>query len=188
MTVGTTLDEELFETADLVVPEDLLPREAPEERWTLKRTRVLVAEDDLEMRRVLIAVLRADGYEVLEAKSGVELLCCLAASALFGGAFDPPDLVISDVSMPGWTGIDFLAGLRRARRRLPVVLITAFGDEELHATALELGALAVLDKPVGLSELLDVVRSLVPSGWRWVPAGGRAPASARAAAGEPSGW
>ncbi|WP_438015623.1 response regulator [Sorangium sp. So ce315] len=122
--------------------------------------RVLLAEDDRELRQLLAVALRRDGYEVLEAHDGNHLLELMAAS-LVSSDGARPDIVVSDVRMPGKTGLELLAGLRRDDRSTPVVLITAFGDPETHAEAYRLGADAVLDKPLDLDDLRLVVQALI---------------------------
>jgi CheY-like chemotaxis protein len=120
------------------------------------RRQVLVAEDDPSLRRLIVTVLRDAGYDVVEAADGPELLErieALAKRQVPSDAF----VVVSDVKMPGLTGLDVLAILRCASARTPVVLITAFGDAETHAEARELGAVRVLDKPFDL----DVLRAVV---------------------------
>jgi DNA-binding response OmpR family regulator len=96
---------------------------------------------------------------VIEARDGQELL--LAIERLKAGSVRPA-MVVSDVRMPGYSGLDLLAILRCASWTLPVVLITAFGDEDTHAEARELGAIAVLDKPFDLDDLRAVVRAAAP--------------------------
>lgn len=63
------------------------------------------------------------------------------------------DLLVTDVRMPGFSGLDVLTALRRVSVRCPVVLVTAFGDEALHQFARQLGVVAVLDKPFDVNEL-----------------------------------
>jgi CheY-like chemotaxis protein len=99
--------------------------------------RLLLAEDDFELRELLACVLRADGHEVVEARDGNELLAMLSHDASEpGGAFS---LVVSDVRMPGLTAFDILSRLQRELSEIPVILITAFGDQTTHARALRLG-------------------------------------------------
>ena len=122
---------------------------------------ILVVEDDQEMRRLLATVVRGLGGEVVESADGS------AASDYLRGAFangraGRPDLVISDVRLPGLSGLEVLANLRRWDGRTPFVVITAFGDDETHHRAYRLGAAAVLDKPFDLDELRRVIRQLVP--------------------------
>jgi DNA-binding response OmpR family regulator len=120
---------------------------------------ILLAEDDSEMRALIAAMLAGDGYLVIEARDGQELL--VAIERLKAGSVRPA-MVVSDVRMPGYSGLDLLAILRCASWTLPVVLITAFGDEDTHAEARELGAIAVLDKPFDLDDLRAVVRAAAP--------------------------
>src|SRR5262245_46918642 len=122
-----------------------------------KAPRILVAEDDAEMRNLLAATLRRHGYEVVEARNGEQLLDLIGSELLHPHTNAPVDLVISDVRMPGWSGLDVLAGLRSADWATPFIVITAFGDFDTHAEARRLGALAVFDKPFDLDDLCTVV-------------------------------
>ncbi len=133
-----------------------------EVRLRVERSRVLVAEDDLEMRRLIAGALRDDGYDVIEASDGIELLDRLAAFILYDRPDETPHLIISDVRMPGITGLDVLSGMNDSTLRVPIILITAFGDEQTHMRAAELGAVAMFDKPFRLRELREVVHGLRP--------------------------
>lgn len=124
------------------------------------RALVLLAEDDDELRSLLATVLRKDGHEVAEARTGVELLRALEAGA-GGGCL--PDVVVSDVQMPGLTGLEVASALRLAASRVPIVLITAFGDDDAHGRARELGAI-MLDKPFDLGALRATVRAVLSGG------------------------
>lgn len=115
---------------------------------------VVVAEDDTSMRELVAASLRRDGYEVVEATDGADLLEQLGSMWLDQ---QMPDLIVTDVRMPRCSGLDFLAGLREPEFKIPVIVITAFGDRALHKEALELGAVAVLDKPFRISLLRSVI-------------------------------
>ncbi|HLM76119.1 MAG TPA: response regulator [Polyangiaceae bacterium] len=122
---------------------------------------IVVADDDDEMRSLLSGLFRADGFVVSEAKDGQELLAMLVAKTAPDGTAIAPDLVITDVQMPGATGIRVLSHVRRAHPTVPVILITAFGSVELHAQASRLGAATVLDKPFDVSELRRLVQRLL---------------------------
>lgn len=124
-----------------------------------RQVRVLLAEDDNELRRLVARALERRGHQVVCAADGTELLEALGRSVLGAGTIDY-DVIVSDVRMPGWSGLDMLAGLRAARVTRPVVLVTAFGTPELHQKAQRLGARAVLDKPFDLDELCTVVKRL----------------------------
>ena len=116
-------------------------------------THVLLAEDDEELRRFLSEVLQKKGYRVTEAQSGDDLLDRLWERSRREGKFD---LIVSDVRMPGFTGLEVLDGLRDecdpSIGDTPVIFITAFGDSEVHAEADRLGAI-VFDKPFDVDEL-----------------------------------
>ncbi len=119
--------------------------------------RVLIAEDDDEMRDMLASSLRKDGYEVIEASSGAAALEEIAM-LLFRGEAMPVDVIVSDERMPGLLGLEVLAGLREARWRTPFILITGFGDAQTHQKAEQLGASAILDKPFDLDELKLIIQ------------------------------
>jgi len=124
-------------------------------------TRILLAEDDAEMRVLLRDALRADGYEVTEVTNGGQLRASLDA-AFSGQDRRGIDLIITDNRMPKCTGLDVLALLRARDWATPVVLITAFGNDEVHEEAHRLGVAAVLDKPFTLYALREEVRRLAP--------------------------
>jgi DNA-binding response OmpR family regulator len=118
--------------------------------------RAVVAEDDAEMRRLVARALRRDGWEVSEASNGSELLELLEWAGRLG---DPVDLVVTDVRMPGVSGLQALDWLRRVRDwSAPIIVITAFGDQRTHSLASQLGA-QVLDKPFELDELRRLARA-----------------------------
>jgi len=126
------------------------------------RWRVLLAEDDREMRELLAEHLTADGYEVLEACDGTELIRRLHEVAMQPQGRASLALVISDVRMPHLDGLDVLAALRCAQWYTPVILITAFGDDAVHRDAHDFGAIAVLDKPFSLAKLQELVHQIAP--------------------------
>jgi len=128
-----------------------------------RRPRVAVAEDNLEMRRLIAGMLRGDGYEVVEAGDGSELISRLESlSGATGPARTTVELIVSDLRMPGLSGMDVLGAIRDGAGRTPFILITAFGDEQTHRAANELGAAAVLDKPFDLDVLRALVHESVP--------------------------
>jgi DNA-binding NtrC family response regulator len=122
--------------------------------------RVLLADDDADMREMVASVLRKDGYEVIEARDGFQMLQYLATH-VSDDEDSPIDLVISDMRMPGKNGLDVLAGLRWADPSTPFILITGFGDLQTHMEARRLGASAVFDKPFDIEHLRNVVLNLL---------------------------
>ena len=134
-----------------------------------EHARILIAEDDPELRSLLSMVLMEDGYQVDEVADGrqfVDVLACLYDNGI---PVDSYNLIITDIRMPGFSGLDVLSALRCLRSHVPVIIITAFGDEPTRRLALGLGALAVMEKPFDLDELRAVVvnvlaRPRVPDG------------------------
>lgn len=121
--------------------------------------RVLLAEDDEDIRELLATALREDGFDVVEFEDGFELLDYLS-SALPGDAVLPrPAIIISDIRMPGHSGLEVLERLRDADPDTPVILISAFADREVQREAKRLGAEIVLRKPVDIDELRRLVFS-----------------------------
>ncbi len=121
--------------------------------------RVAVVEDDPEMRALIASTLRCDGYAVVELRGGDAFIAYLG-DTLRQAALPRVDAIVSDIRMPGLSGMDLLAGLRKVST-IPFILITAFGSPETHAEARSLGATAVLDKPFDMDELRSVVRRAV---------------------------
>jgi CheY-like chemotaxis protein len=124
----------------------------------------LLAEDDPELRRLLAMALRKDGWSVIEAVDGTDLVEHIGSALLFGnlrGELEPIALVISDIRMPGHNGLEVLHQLRQADISAHVVLLTAHIDEAVRAEAERLGADAVLPKPFEIDELCGVARQLL---------------------------
>lgn len=109
------------------------------------------------MRRLLVSLLQSEGHGVVEASDGLKAL----ASLLRRRGEPEIDLLVTDLRMPGCTGLDLLALVRLERPEMPVVLITAFGDPATHLEARALGAAAVFDKPFDLRAFRDAVRVLL---------------------------
>ena len=112
---------------------------------------VLVVDDDAVLRRVVRAVLEADGFRVLEAHDGQQGLE-LAAS-------ERPRVVILDVMMPGIDGVEVCR--RLDHRATKVLMLTALGDVTTEVASLEAGARGYLTKPFSSMELLDRVEELL---------------------------
>lgn len=126
--------------------------------WAHEAPSVLVAEDDPDLRRVLVESLVRDGYEVAAVSNGAALVIELTRSA----ALQRPrvDLLISDVRMPMCSGLAAVEAVRKLAGDVPVVMLSAFADASTHERAQELGAI-LLDKPVRLSALRGVVAGML---------------------------
>lgn len=116
---------------------------------------VLVADDDEDLRSLVVETLRADGYRVIEAHDGAELLDQLRAGLTDSGTH--PDVVVTDVLMPKLSGLGVLDALRRAQWNVPVILMTVMGDGSVQTLARRLGAVGVLRKPLDIDDLRTAV-------------------------------
>lgn len=156
--------------------------EAPTDpRIALDAARVIVADDDDELRSVVTTTLIDEGFAVHEAGSGLAVLEMLERARLDAWPDVGIDLLIVDHRMPGTTGLEVLSLLRASRWDMPAILMTAFPDDALVERATRLGA-KVLAKPFGANELtrsaiaLLLARSAVSAtpGSSWRLTGGRA--------------
>ncbi len=123
--------------------------------------RILIADDDLEMRRMLAWSLRDKGFEVTECSDGD----CLMKRLGFLEPLEEAeifDLIITDIRMPGVTGMQVLESAVEYGNVPPMILITAFGDELTHARAEKLGVAAMLDKPFDIDDLLAKIDQILP--------------------------
>lgn len=126
-----------------------------------RRPRILVIEDDPEMRALVSIELRSDGFEVVSTADSEEFLAIVEKLAgEYGLGQEAVSLIVSDVRMPGLDGLGLLAALRCASWDTPVVLMTAFGSKETHEEAERLGAV-VLDKPFAMHRLGAIARRLL---------------------------
>jgi DNA-binding response OmpR family regulator len=124
----------------------------------MTQRRILIAEDDRVLRTLLARHLRRGGFEVVEARDGATALTRLGDALCEQDR--SYDLLISDVQMPGHTGLDLASELKRGAWPMPILLITGFGSEEAHAEAERLGA-TMLDKPLDLDVLTTAVERLL---------------------------
>ncbi len=116
------------------------------------RMTVLVSEDDPLTRRGLCEVLRDEGFETIEAADGHQAWDVFCRYA--------PDFVCLDVMMPGMNGYDVCRKIRVAKPAVPVVFITAKGEEIDKVVGLELGADDYIVKPFGIKEVVARVRAV----------------------------
>ena len=114
--------------------------------------RILVVDDEANIRRIVASYLRADGFEVVEAGDGRAALTAFERSS--------PDLVILDVMMPGGDGIEVLRELRR-RSEVYVIMLTARAEETDRVIGLSVGADDYVTKPFGAKELVARVKAVL---------------------------
>jgi two-component system, OmpR family, KDP operon response regulator KdpE len=112
--------------------------------------RVLVVDDEPQIRRSLRVALRANGYEVAEAAA--------AEAALDAAATQPPELVILDLALPDLDGVEVVRRLREWAGHVPIIVLSARGDDEAKVRALDAGADDYVTKPFSVTELLARMR------------------------------
>ena len=133
---------------------------SPTHQFRTAPARILLAEDDGDLRELLATAFREDGFDVIEAPDGRALLDCLAEALSLDGNLDAFDVIVSDIRMPVYTALDIMDGVRTVLHNSRVILTTAFGDRSTHERAKQLGAAAVFDKPFDIDELRLAVYDL----------------------------
>jgi two-component system response regulator PilR (NtrC family) len=117
------------------------------------RARILIADDEVAIRQALVTVLERDGFSCVEAGSGEEAIAAFEA--------DPFDLVITDIRMPGISGVDVM---RQVKSRAPdtiIVLVTAHASLDTAIEAVREGASDYLTKPMRFENLILRIRNLL---------------------------
>jgi len=118
----------------------------------MRKIRILIVDDELSIIKFLRATLKAENYEVLTAMDGAE--------ALQNIEMELPDLVILDIMMPKIDGFEVCRRLREWSQ-IPIIMLSARGDEGDKVKCLELGADDYITKPFGASELVARVRAVL---------------------------
>jgi two-component system nitrogen regulation response regulator GlnG len=131
-----------------------------------RRTQVWIADDDEAIRFVLAEALREAGIEVRAFADADSLGAALALAQ--------PDVVVSDIRMPGTSGLEFLASLRAAGSQLPVIVMSAFTDVASTAAAYRNGAFDYLPKPFDLDEAVAAVQRALGESRQAAPAPAKA--------------
>jgi len=119
----------------------------------LAKLRILVVEDDDDMRESLGRILGRAGYQVQLARDGGEAITVLQTQ--------PFHLVLTDLVMPRMGGLELLREIRRRERDVPVVFLTAFGKPATFAEAMDLGAVGFITKPFHANSLLAVIQEVI---------------------------
>ncbi|MDH4192933.1 MAG: response regulator transcription factor [Nitrospirota bacterium] len=115
-------------------------------------TRILAIDDERQIRRALQVNLEAKGYEVITAETGEEALQIIRHR--------PPDLVLVDLLLPGMDGIELTRQLREIYQ-IPIIILSAIGEEAKKIEALEMGADDYVIKPFSMEELVARIRSVL---------------------------
>ncbi len=117
--------------------------------------KILIVEDDDEMRALFVDFFLEEGFEADAVGNGSEAFRKLARESFA--------LVLTDVRMPGLTGLDILPGIRKLHPEVPIIVITAFGNEEVREKVLERGATVYLEKPVPFYKLREILHETLSS-------------------------
>ncbi len=120
-----------------------------------KTPRVLVADDNDDIRGLMVKALSGDGYDVIEARDGREVLEAVI------NARQAPDVIVLDVQMPEINGLAILSGLRKGGWTMPIIVITAYGAARLRDPAERMGATALFGKPFELHDLRMAVMNVL---------------------------
>jgi DNA-binding NtrC family response regulator len=118
----------------------------------MTKARLLIAEDDADMRDLLQEVLEETGYETIVVADG------RAAMERIGREREMIDLLVTDIRMPELIGDELLKAMREKRAEAPVIVITAFGTVEQAVELVKAGAFQYLTKPLKMGELLQTVK------------------------------
>ncbi|GAA5213917.1 sigma-54-dependent transcriptional regulator [Corallincola platygyrae] len=121
----------------------------------MAETKVLVVEDDAGLREALVDTLMISGYQVTEVDSGEAALLQLSKEKF--------DIVVSDVQMPGMSGLQLLRSIRSKLPQLPVLMMTAYATVDAAVTAMREGANDYLAKPFAPEVLLNLVSRYAPT-------------------------
>jgi DNA-binding response OmpR family regulator len=129
----------------------------------MKKIHILVAEDDDHIRTGLIDTLKSEGYSTAGAADGDDALALFEANHY--------DLIILDIMMPGKSGYDVCRDIRSIDPNIPVIMLTAKGEEIDKVVGLQLGADDYITKPFGVHELLARIAAVLRRSLREQPAG-----------------
>lgn len=119
----------------------------------MKKTRILIVDDDQAMRLALSESLESCGYDIGTAENGKEALDIFNKRKF--------DLVVTDMKMPEMTGIEVLQGVKKLSHDIPVILITAYGTVNTAVEAMKEGAAEFIMKPFSLDDLEAVVKNVL---------------------------
>lgn len=120
---------------------------------------IMLVDDSATLLLSMTAILEGAGYAVVQARSGAEAIACLEASAR-------PDLVVTDLNMPGMDGIAVIKALRKLPRCrfTPILVLTTESRDAKRQEARAAGATGWLVKPVAAAELVALLQRLLPGG------------------------
>lgn len=119
--------------------------------------RILVVDDELGTMRALYRVLKSEGFEISASLSAEE---AIATINMLNNTSDEIDLVVTDIQMPGKTGMDLLLRIKELYPLLPVIIITGYGTPQLERVFRETGCIDFLYKPFSPQELVESIKKV----------------------------
>lgn len=143
-----------------------MPTEEQNEGRPMNRAKIMVVDDDPDLRQALSLRLRANNFDTVNV--------CDGYSAIAMAQKEKPHLIILDLGLPAGDGFAVLKNLQQypALSVIPVIVLSARDPEANEKRTLESGAVAFFQKPADNEELLGVIRASLQAGWGW---GGRLP-------------
>ncbi|HEX2786888.1 MAG TPA: response regulator [Ignavibacteria bacterium] len=115
--------------------------------------KILIVDDNKYIRFALSVLMEQSGYNGHEVGEGEKVIAEVKSKN--------PDLVILDKKLPGYDGLDLLVEIKKIRQELPVIILTAYGDEKTRERALELGADVFMTKPFDNDEIISTIERLL---------------------------
>jgi CheY-like chemotaxis protein len=114
---------------------------------------ILLVDDSRTTRSYVSDILSKAGYEIQEAENGIKALLSISRNM--------PDAMVLDLLMPEMDGFEVLETLQQQKIKLPIIVVTADVQEEVHKECMELGASAFLNKPVAKDVLLETLKKIM---------------------------
>lgn len=115
--------------------------------------KILIVDDNMYIRFALTLLMSQSGYEALEVGEGEKVIAKVKTQQ--------PDVIILDKKMPGYDGLDLLREIKKINTNIPVIMLTAYGDEKTRQEALETGVDVFMTKPFDNDELVSTVEKLL---------------------------
>ncbi len=114
--------------------------------------KILVAEDDTLVLKTLELYLKKGGYEVITSSDGLDAMVQFEAQQ--------PDMIITDLMLPILSGLEVLGKVKQRRKDVPVIVLSAMGQESVIAEAMKLGADHYISKPFNIGQLSEQIRKI----------------------------
>ena len=112
--------------------------------------KVLVVDDEENIRDMLVTYLESEGYDVVTADNGMTALASIEEHN--------PQVVLLDIRMPDMDGLQCLRAIKRKNAELPVIMMSGFASEHIARKTLEIGAFDYMDKPISFDHLIKVIQ------------------------------